>query len=224
MNPSADATAVGTRPGSVSAPRSTKKTAPSKSSINSWAMETATVVLPMPPGPTMLTKRWVISWADSARTVSSRPTIRVNRAGRCRSRPLPNGRACGVDHHAGSPACGVGLRRVQHFLQSVHNVLLHEEPRCLDALQDPVAIGSDWHRHQALFRNSRIFSGDWRTAYSAFSASADCVAWPHRIDSAPLIDGGKAWLLVLSPRQIRRSVQIASLGHTKFIRSICKSN
>src|SRR6266404_6492055 len=103
-------------------------------------------------------------------------------------------------------------------------VLLHEEPRPLDALRSSVAIGSDWRRHQTLFRNSHIFSGDWRIVYSAFSGSADCVAWPHRIDSAPLVDGGRAWLLVLSSRQIRRSVQIASLGHTKFISSICKSN
>src|SRR5258708_33144893 len=53
-------------------------------------------------------------------------------------------------------------------------------------------LGSDWCRHQTLFRDSRIFAGDWRTAYSAFSGSADCVAWPHRLDSAPLIDGGGA--------------------------------
>ena len=32
------------------------------------------------------------------------------------------------------------------------------------------------------------------TAYFAFSGPADCVAWPHRIDSAPLIDGGRAWV------------------------------
>src|SRR5258707_13402278 len=94
----------------------------------------------------------------------------------------------------------------------------------LGALRSSVAIGRDWRRHQTLFRNSRIFSGDWRTVYSSFSGPADCVAWPHRIDSAPLIDGGKAWLLVLSSRQIRRSVQIASLEHIKFISSICKSN
>src|SRR5258708_671946 len=34
-----------------------------------------------------------------------------------------------------------GLRRVQHFLESVHNVLLHEEPGRLDALRSSVAIG-----------------------------------------------------------------------------------
>src|SRR5256885_16788473 len=43
------------------------------------------------------------------------------------------GAAVGAARHAGAPACGVGLRGVQHFLESVHNVLLHEEPRRLDA-------------------------------------------------------------------------------------------
>src|SRR5450631_983893 len=85
-------------------------------------------------------------------------------------------------------------------------------------------LGNDWFRHQTPFRDSHIFDGDWRTVYSASEGSADCVAWPHRIDSAPLIDGGRAWFPVLSSRQIRRSVQIASLGHIKFISSICKSN
>ncbi len=85
-------------------------------------------------------------------------------------------------------------------------------------------LGKGWCRHQTLFRDSHIFSGDWRTVYSAFAGPSDCVAWPHRIDSAPLIDGGRVWFLVLSSRQIRRSVQIASLGHIKFISSICKSN
>jgi hypothetical protein len=32
--------------------------------------------------------------------------------------------AVGAARHAGAPACGVGLRGVQHFLESVHNVLL----------------------------------------------------------------------------------------------------
>src|SRR5207244_786236 len=49
--------------------------------------------------------------------------------------------AVGAARHAGAPACGVGLRGVQHFLESVHNVLLHEEPRRLDALRSSVAIG-----------------------------------------------------------------------------------
>jgi hypothetical protein len=81
-------------------------------------------------------------------------------------------------------------------------------------------LGSDRRRHQTLFRDSHIFPGDWRTACSAFSGSADGVAWPHRSDSAPRIDGRRAWLPVLSSRQIRHSVQIASLERTKFISSI----
>jgi hypothetical protein len=42
------------------------------------------------------------------------------------------------------------------------------------------------------------------------------VAWPNRVDSAPPIDGGRAWFLVLSSRQIRRSVRIASLERIKI--------
>src|SRR5258707_694719 len=49
--------------------------------------------------------------------------------------------AVGAARHAGAPACGVGLRGVQHFLESVHNVLLPEEPRRLDASRSSVAIG-----------------------------------------------------------------------------------
>jgi hypothetical protein len=35
----------------------------------------------------------------------------------------------------------VGLRGVQYFLKSIHNVLLHEDPRLLDAFRGSVAIG-----------------------------------------------------------------------------------
>src|SRR6202051_4995950 len=49
--------------------------------------------------------------------------------------------AVGTARHAGTPACAMGLRGVQHFLESVHNVLLHEEPRRLVALRSSVAIG-----------------------------------------------------------------------------------
>src|SRR5439155_19578742 len=49
--------------------------------------------------------------------------------------------AVGAARHAIATACGVGLRGVQHFLESVHNVLLHEEPRRLGALRSSVAIG-----------------------------------------------------------------------------------
>ena len=83
-------------------------------------------------------------------------------------------------------------------------------------------LGSGRCRHQTLFRDSHISSGDWRTACAAYSGSADYVAWPHRTDSAPLIDRRRVWLPVLSCREIRRSVQIASPGHPKFIGSICR--
>ena len=47
----------------------------------------------------------------------------------------------GTARHAGAPASGVGLRGVQHFLECVHNVILHEEPRRLDALRSSVVMG-----------------------------------------------------------------------------------
>jgi hypothetical protein len=42
---------------------------------------------------------------------------------------------------AGASACGVDLRRVQHFLKSVHSVLLHEEPRRLNVARSSIVIG-----------------------------------------------------------------------------------
>jgi hypothetical protein len=83
-------------------------------------------------------------------------------------------------------------------------------------------LGSGWYRHQTLFRDSHIFSGDWRTACAAFAGPADCASWPHRTDSAPPTGRRSAWLPALSSREIRRSVQIASPGHPKFIGSICR--
>jgi hypothetical protein len=82
-----------------------------------------------------------------------------------------------------------------------------------------LTLGSGRCHHQTLFRDSLIFPGDWRTPYCAFLGSADCAARPHRIDSTPRSDGRRAWVVVLSSRQIPRSLQIASLGHTKFISS-----
>ena len=67
---------------SNSAPRSTKSTEPANASSRSYATATATVVLPTPPGPTMVTKREAASRIDSARMSSARPTIRDERAGR----------------------------------------------------------------------------------------------------------------------------------------------
>ena len=53
---------------------------------------TATVVLPIPPGPTMVRKRRRASRAASATMASSRPTIRVNGAGELPTSGHPRGR------------------------------------------------------------------------------------------------------------------------------------
>jgi hypothetical protein len=59
-------------------------------------------------------------------------------------------------------------------------------------------LGSHRRRHQTLFEramlfpDSHIFFGDWRTACSALSGSADCAAWLRQIYSVPLIDTGAA--------------------------------
>jgi hypothetical protein len=52
--------------------------------------------------------------------------------------PPPRKPAVGASRCAGAPACGVGLGCVQHFLELIHNVLLHEEPRRLDGLRSSV--------------------------------------------------------------------------------------
>jgi hypothetical protein len=36
------------------------------------------------------------------------------------------------------------------------------------AIEPRFTLGRDWCRHQTLFRDSHIFSGDWRIVYSAF--------------------------------------------------------
>jgi len=77
----ADAIVAATSSGAVSAPRSTKHAGSSNSATKAWLTDTATVVLPTPPGPTMLTKRFVASWLEMVRTASSRPTMRVSRVG-----------------------------------------------------------------------------------------------------------------------------------------------
>jgi hypothetical protein len=50
--------------------------------ITRSAMASATVVLPMPPGPTIVTMRWRDSRATSVATTSSRPISRVTASGR----------------------------------------------------------------------------------------------------------------------------------------------
>ena len=84
------------RPGSLSIPRSTNSTVPAKAPTRSCATATATVVLPMPPGPTMVTKRAPITRVDSATTSSSRPTIRARRPGRLACGKSAAGVACQV--------------------------------------------------------------------------------------------------------------------------------
>jgi transposase len=80
--PSMDAMAVAVRVGSFSAPRSTNNTAPAKASIKSCPTATATVVLPTPPLPTIVTKRAAISLVESMRASWDRPIIRARRGGR----------------------------------------------------------------------------------------------------------------------------------------------
>jgi hypothetical protein len=121
ISPSARATVVGTSLASVSAARSTKKTAPLKPSNSVWATEMATVVFPMPPGPTMLTNRHTINCADKARMVSSRPIVRVNLGGSLWSRSETaaslDGESCGVESVTGATKsrphkpCGGDLQR-----------------------------------------------------------------------------------------------------------------
>ena len=68
--------------GSLEAPRSRKRTSPEKASRRSCATATATVVLPIPPGPTTVTKRLATSSADTEWMSSARPTILARRGGR----------------------------------------------------------------------------------------------------------------------------------------------
>ena len=58
-----------------------KWTRSSNSSNSRRPIDTATVVLPIPPAPTMLTKRPATNWAEIVSTASSRPIIRLKRAG-----------------------------------------------------------------------------------------------------------------------------------------------
>ena len=58
-----------------------KRTRPSKTERISWATATATVVLPIPPGPTIVTNFSAANLAWILATASFRPTMRVKRAG-----------------------------------------------------------------------------------------------------------------------------------------------
>ena len=79
-------------------PRSRKQTCPWKVSLNSLATARATVVLPIPPEPWMVTKRWSRSSSATALVSSSRSTIGVKRRGKGlpRSHPgRPEDEGCG---------------------------------------------------------------------------------------------------------------------------------
>ena len=73
--PRTEASALGTSARSAMGLRSTKWT-PSLSAAPSLSpAATATVVLPMPPGPTSVTKRWRVTCSIRLSTVSDRPKI-----------------------------------------------------------------------------------------------------------------------------------------------------
>ena len=62
---------------------------------------------------------------------------------------------------AGSPACGMGLRGVQHFLESVHNVVFHEAAKRVDALRSSVAIGEvGRNAHAAATKRTELGTAD----------------------------------------------------------------
>jgi len=80
--PSAVATALGTRRGSPRGARSTSQTPSSQPATICSATARASVVLPMPPGPTTVTRRCCERRDTSAAAASSRPIMRVTAKGR----------------------------------------------------------------------------------------------------------------------------------------------
>ncbi len=79
--PIAVARAPGTSAGSSSEARSTKHAPSACRPAIWWASASAIVVLPMPPVPTIVTKRLCRSLSDSAASTCSRPTMPVSRDG-----------------------------------------------------------------------------------------------------------------------------------------------
>src|SRR5882724_4780425 len=63
-----------------------------KVALISWATATATVVLPMPPGPTIVTNLCSVSFIWIAARASLRPSIRIKRAGSRDLKPSPRSR------------------------------------------------------------------------------------------------------------------------------------
>ena len=78
-------------------PRSTKRTWLLKTERVSWATATATVVLPIPPGPTIVTNLCAASFAWIAAMVCFRPTIRAKRTGNADREALSNSAAGGAE-------------------------------------------------------------------------------------------------------------------------------
>src|SRR5229473_6044052 len=97
--------------------------------------------------------------------------------------------AVGAARHAGAPACGVGLGGVQHFLESVHNILLHEEPRRLDALRSSVAIGEvAWLGTEILCASRPVDTG-----------AASIMTWPLSPVSAACAPSTRRTVAVCGP-------------------------
>src|SRR3569833_1227143 len=70
-----------TNAGSAIFERSTKLTSPAKALVAAWAAAIATVVLPMPPDPTIVRRRRCWRVVTRVAITSSRPTMTVPRAG-----------------------------------------------------------------------------------------------------------------------------------------------
>src|SRR5262249_13951907 len=79
---SAAATALATTRGLVSGARSTNRTLSPKNAVSSLATASATVVFPIPPGPTIVISRYLPNCATKDLTTSVRPIIRTSEDGR----------------------------------------------------------------------------------------------------------------------------------------------
>jgi len=80
--PKAASTAAGTRAASTSVANPTNQIPSTNDALISSPAAIATVVFPIPPGPTMVTRRCCEQRDTTVSMISSRPTTRVRRAGR----------------------------------------------------------------------------------------------------------------------------------------------
>ena len=96
-SPSVDAMVIAASSGFRTGPKSTKKTLPSKWASRRWPTVTATAVLPIPPGPTTVTKRCCASPVEIFSMTSSRPITRASGEGSERGSGTSTGasRKCG---------------------------------------------------------------------------------------------------------------------------------